>query len=244
MNCEEARPLLDAYFDSELDFTASLRVEQHLAQCPECAGVLRNLGHLRAKLKPEVWNAYGKPDLGAVRAAVRHATHAPGGEWPWWTRNWLPAMAAVFALAILIPWGLNRGPSAEREIVDSHVRSLLAQHLVDVPSTDRHTVKPWFQGKLDFSPDVPDLSTRGFELVGGRLDVFDGHPAAALIYRRGGHLINLWTARSASGDAPPTFSTMDGYQVAHWTTAAMERWAVSDINRDDLAKFVDAARSH
>jgi len=241
MTCDEARPLLDAYFDSELDLTASLAVERHTGECASCAQALHDLQELRAKMAADAWSAFDDVDLRPPRASIRRATGPARRGIPGWI---VAALAAALTVAAVLPWTLHRGPNLERELVDSHVRSLMAEHLVDVPSSNRHTVKPWFQGKIDFAPDVPDLSGRGFELAGGRLDVLDGKQAAALVYRHGGHVLNLWTVRSTGADLPPTYSALDGYQVVHWKSDGLERWAVSDMSNEDVRSFVDAFRGH
>jgi anti-sigma factor RsiW len=235
MTCDETRPRLDAYFDSELDLAASLSVERHTAECAACAKTLSDLQALRSTLSAEAWNAFDDADLRPLRASIRRATAPPRRSWTKWP---IAFLAAALVAAAIIPWTLHRGPTIERELVDSHVRSLMAEHLVDVPSSNRHTVKPWFQGKVDFAPDVPDLSGHGYELVGGRLDVLDGKQAAALVYRHGGHILNLWTVRASGADASPAYSTLDGYQVVHWRAGSLDHWLVSDMNAADVRSFI------
>lgn len=167
-----------------------------------------------------------------------------------------PALAAAVllltsALSAAVAWRVARGPEAgvaeqalAREVVAGHVRSLLAEHLVDVPSSDRHTVRPWFNGKLDFAPDVRDFAADGYALAGGRLDYVDGRPVAALVYRHGRHPINLYLWPAAAGDAagPERLSTVNGYHVAHWSDAGMAYWAVSDAGEDELRQLVRLVR--
>ena len=159
--------------------------------------------------------------------------------------RWL-ALAAASVFAVAVVWRVAPGvvPKAgplrpvpdgiESQVVASHVRSLLASHLMDVPSSDRHTVKPWFTGKLDFAPDVPDLSGKGFTLAGGRLDYVNGHTVAALVYQRRQHTINLFTWPAQTAPQAVERSTRDGFHVMHWTRGGMEWWAVSDLNADEL----------
>ena len=152
-----------------------------------------------------------------------------------------PMAAAALVLLTLVPF--MRGPSTEeiltREVVSSHVRSLMANHLADIPSSDQHTVKPWFSGKLDFSPPVQDLANQGFPLVGGRLDYLNNQPVAALVYQRDKHLINLFIWPSDKG-APAEVArvTRQGYNLIHWSGSGMNFWAVSDLEERQLQEFV------
>lgn len=140
-------------------------------------------------------------------------------------------LASMLALQLLPPADGNR--ALEQELASSHVRALMVAHLTDVASSDQHTVKPWFQGKLDYSPPVKDLANDGYPLIGGRLDYVAGRPVAALIYRRHGHLINLFVW-PADGQTAPTLHSHQGYQLAHWRNAGMQFWAVSDLNGEEL----------
>ena len=164
----------------------------------------------------------------------------------WWG-NWLPlgasfACGALLAVSVLTYRGaVPSEEQLEEQVVAGHVRSLMAGHLTDVASTDQHTVKPWFTGKLDYAPPVVDLAAEGFPLVGGRLDYLHGRPVAALIYRRRGHTINVFVLPARDG--PPAAAAPaghHGYQLARWDRAGMRFWAVSDIARDEMAKFAAA----
>jgi anti-sigma factor RsiW len=149
--------------------------------------------------------------------------------------------AAAIVLLALVPF--LRGPSTEemltREVVSSHVRSLMASHLTDVSSSDQHTVKPWFNGMVDFSPPVEDLANQGFPLIGGRLDYLDNRPVAALIYQRDKHFINvfIWPSSESSNSGIKS-ETRQGYHVFHWTRSGMTYWAVSDLEESQLQEFV------
>jgi anti-sigma factor RsiW len=164
-------------------------------------------------------------------------------RWSFWNRTWLAATTsmAVACLALLLAVMLNR-PSAERrltrEVVSSHVRSLMANHLLDVVSTDQHTVKPWFNGKLDFSPPVKNLAAQEFPLIGGRLEYLDGHSAAALVFQRHKHVINLFIWPVNGMDSKPVLLTpIQGYNVIRWSEAEMVFWGVSDLNDKELMEF-------
>jgi anti-sigma factor RsiW len=238
--------LLPAYFDGELDPPRRVAFEEHLRTCADCARELESQGALRAALGDDSFRHRPPPELAArVRASLRaEAAPAPGRRLVW------AAAAAILAAAGLAGWGLvlvARTPSPDdllaRQAVASHARSLLAAHLLDVPSSDRHTVKPWFQGRLDFAPPVVDLADRGFPLAGGRLDDLDGRTAAALVYRRRQHVINLFVWPAPSGaDTSIRTASHRGYHLAHWARAGLNFWAVSDLNADELDEFARLVR--
>ena len=242
MNCREIETLLPAYVDDELDLLHIIEVERHLEECSTCeASVQQQRGVKRAVVEHAPY--YAAP--AELRKLVTRST-ARTGPSAWNSGRWLAlAAASVFAVAVIwrvAPGSLRPVPQAvESQVVASHVRSLMANHLMDVPSTDQHTVKPWFTGKLDFAPEVPDLTARGFTLVGGRLDYLNGHPVAALIYRRRNHTINVFTWPARSGDHAVERSTTDGFHVIHWSRRGMEWWAVSDLNADELAEVAGGA---
>lgn len=256
MNCQENRVLLHAFLDDELDPVRSLDVQSHLDECPDCARKHAAQRSLRSVLRDEV--LYFRSPVGfetRVRMALGSRRAIERGEGPLgammaslrmrWA--WLPAVAAVAILAVSLVtiWKFGafpRGESANdlgQEVVASHVRSLMAGHLTDVPSSDHHTVKPWFNGRLDFSPSVKDLKEEGFALVGGRLDYLAGRPVAALVYQHRLHVINLmvWPAQG-DPDRSPAAATRQGYHVSHWTQGGMNYWAVSDLNEDEMKQFV------
>jgi len=281
MSCQEARSLLHAFLDDELDVVRSLEVQRHVETCAACAREHAAHRTLRGALRDE--SLYFRPseDFGArIHAALlenaatgrvaghaaqpgRAAGRAPGrvgstasaagtGVLGWLRWGWLPAAvtAALLVVTTMTIWRFgpgSMGPSAEdllgQEVVTSHVRSLMAGHLTDVPSTDQHTVKPWFNGRLDFSPPVKDLAEQGFALIGGRLDYLSGRPVAALAYQRRQHIINLmiWPAPGAA-DRSPSVSTRQGYHLLHWAAGGMSFWAVSDLNEQELSQFATLLR--
>ncbi len=250
MICQETRDLINAYVDGELDLVGNLEIEQHLQECSACSQIYRNQQALRAAISGGSLYYRSPANLQKrIQSAVRKSSKSGPAHrtvaWPW------AAIAAALVVVIVTAFGLARlqsTPSATplvtddpltQEVIASHVRSLMANHLTDVPSSDQHTVKPWFNGKLDFSPQVEDLAGQGFPLVGGRLDYIDNRPVAALIYGRNKHYINLfiWPV-TGERDMATTTATHRGYHVFHWTRSGMTYWAVSDVNSSDLEEFV------
>jgi anti-sigma factor RsiW len=245
MNCSETEQFLHAYMDGELDLINSLAVEQHLHECQRCMQQWENQQALRNKLSDATLyfkapTAVRERLVAAVRPAVRKSAPGRPPSWSWLTFG-LPLAAALVAAAVLLPSILS-GPRARNtvmaELTTSHVRSLMPGHLADVASSDRHTVKPWFAGKLDFSPPVKDLAGAGFPLTGGRLDYIGQRPVAALVYQRHQHLINLFVWPSTDrAVAPAVAGTRQGYNMVRWAGQGMAFWAVSDLNDKELLEF-------
>jgi anti-sigma factor RsiW len=238
VSCQSMHDLLHAYTDGELDLVHTLEMEQHLDGCPACVRACDEIRALRAALQA------GLPRFelpGTLQPRVRAALRQ--GE----RRSRLPRLAAlaaslaVLALGLAAAFLLYQSPSTRdrlvQEVISSHIRSQMAEHLLDVPSSDRHTVKPWFQGKLDFSPTVPDLSADGFVLAGGRLDYLNGRTVAALVYRRRQHVINLLTWPTKDADMRPQSESRQGYHVVHLRQGGTSWWAVSDLNAEELMEF-------
>ncbi|MFY9528677.1 MAG: anti-sigma factor [Candidatus Acidiferrales bacterium] len=246
MRCDDARPLIDSYLDGELDLVRNLEMERHLEQCPACGPKCEDARELRLAIRTEV--PYFRAPKGfekRVREMVRKESGEKSrtGTAPW---QWIGVAAALALVVLLGPRvaGIWTRPSLEalltQEVVAGHVRSLMANHLTDVASTDQHTVKPWFHGKLDFAPPVVDLASEGFPLVGGRLDYVDHRSVAALVYQRRQHYINLyvWPATGKT-DASEKQQTRDGYNILHWTRAGMTYWAISDLANNEMERFAD-----
>lgn len=234
MRCAELLSWLDGYVDEELDLARSLEIERHLAECAACAGRTEGLRKLRSAITANASYYAAPPDL---RKRVEGLLPRPKRR-PVWKIAWVPAAAALAAsLATVLIIGVRPSNTIEHEVVSSHYRSLLANHLTDVASSDRHTVKPWFTGKLDFSADVFDLSASGFPLAGGRLDYIDGRTVAALVYHRGRHVINVFVWPDSASARPPRADSVRGYNVVHWSAAGMAWWAVSDVNAADLKQL-------
>jgi anti-sigma factor RsiW len=242
MTCNEAELLLNPYLDSEVDLLTAVRMEEHIAECAGCGRQYRDLQELRRAIAEADLDF--SPSAGLARRVLAARSRAAGIV-PWWRRSWtLAAAAAAVLILLFVPTRLPRTGAVEnREVLDSHLRSLMASHLVDVPSSDRHTVKPWFQGRLSFSPNVPDLSAEGFVLTGGRLEVLQRAPAAAIVYKRRNHVINVFVAPANETDAPPRGQSSEGYNLVTWVKGGLSYWAVSDLNAGELMQFAQLARS-
>jgi anti-sigma factor RsiW len=263
MNCTDCRPILHAYVDDELDVRASIEMEAHLSSCAECAMQHRALRQLsqavrvhasRFRMSPEfedrlhaALRGAGSSESAPVARRVALRTPAPQKEHAVQRRAWLGiSLAAALALG-WIGGVFSSRPSAARElgdeIVAAHVRSLLGDHLTDVTSTDRHTVNPWFQGKVPFAPGARDFAVQGFALIGARLDYVDGRTVAALVYRHGPHAINVFVWPSAEDDRSPQRLRARGYGACRWVQGGLDHWAVSDVDETALMQLVDLVRN-
>lgn len=237
MECN--RTLLSAYVDQELDPSTSEAVSQHTKTCPTCRQDLLELQQLNAGLADPALR-YRAPshlrhriqtDLDAVKSRARHSS---GRKFNWLNLGMAAGGSVALAFSLVLYLSL---PSAvtvvNQEIVASHYRSLLANHMADVASSDHHTVRPWFTGKLDYAPPVQDFADHGFTLIGGRLDYINQRTVAALAYRHGSHLINVfvWPDRASH---TPSSSTIQGFHLLQWTDDGMAFSAVSDTSEDEL----------
>jgi mycothiol system anti-sigma-R factor len=277
MKCEEATKLMDGYLDGELDPITSQTIEQHLQECHKCdqaykmnGSLIRAIGNATpyykapAELRERIQTSLREE----IAERSRRSGPVPRDARPLITKkqpelrsilfgtswNWL-ALAAAVVFAAIIAW--NVLPRLQRpgndqflatQLIAGHVRSLMANHLSDVASSDQHTVKPWLDAKLDFAPPVVDLSSEGFPLIGGRLDYLDNRPVAALVYQRRKHFINLfvWPAAPDETRTPKTIARQ-GYQLLHWVNSDFNYWAVSDVSDNDLQAFkqqFEAQTSH
>jgi anti-sigma factor RsiW len=269
--CDDNARLLHGYLDGELDLVRSLEIEEHLKTCPDCAQELWNqqtmrkafrssslyeraptalADRIRASIAREATAdvAATAEDAPAKKATIVSMTPTPlSSKRAAW--NWL-AVAAAVLLMFTVTWRVVPGLSGRgnsdlltEEIVSSHIRSLQPDHLFDVKSTDQHTVKPWFNGKLDFSPPVHDLAEDGYPLVGGRLDYVDHRAVAALVYQRRQHLINVFVWPEGKGTAEPQrMKSVQGYNMIAWEANGMYHCAVSDLNSGELEQFTELLR--
>ena len=245
MACENNKLLLRAYFDGELDAVRSVEFEEHLKTCTQCSQELREQQAMRDSLRAA--NLYERAPEG-LRARIRASLPAEARPQPIpiprrpvleWLAVAATILIAVFLGARVLPHiGGQRENLVAEEIVASHIRSMQPGHLYDVESTDQHTVKPWFDGKLDFAPPVIDLKEQGFPLVGGRLDYVDHRNVAALVYQRRKHFINVfvWPEESKTAKLPDV-QTIQGYNLVSWSHDGMHFCAASDLNIAEVRQF-------
>lgn len=250
MNCAECEILIHALLDGELDAGHTRDVEAHVAECPACAEKLRAFRAMRG--------AFAAADLkeaapASLRGRIEAALPLPPARGETVTPFIRPSRRSFFggfavgaalsgALAaslVLTVFRSDPDKTIADEVVSAHIRSLQPGHLMDVETSDQHTVKPWFDGKVDVAPPVIDLTAEGFTLLGGRLDYIDGEPVASVVYRRRKHIINLFVAqRLGSSHAAVSVRTVQGYNVRHWSAQGLDFWAVSDLDGEELGEFV------
>jgi anti-sigma factor RsiW len=249
----EAKTLMHAAIDGELDALTQLRFDAHLATCPDCAAEHARLAALSTAIRTKATRHSAPAELRDLLATslTLPAAKPPATVLPF-RRRWLPPAGAGFALgaalaasvAVLID---TRGvdDTLADGIVTAHIRALQPGHLTDVQISDQHQVKPWFDGKIDFAPPVKELSDQGFDLVGGRLDYIDGKEAAVIVYRRKLHMIDLFVTRAGHDAAHPDSlpvprTTPSGYNIERWSDGGQNYWAVSDLIRNELGDFAKA----
>jgi anti-sigma factor RsiW len=258
MDHEQAFELLPGYIDQELSLSEALEFERHLAGCEQCQRVYEQHRHVSAQLRQADLRVDAPAELvKRIKAALpgrrslwqrlgeRFGGWSAGGSLTW-------ASAGAMALSVVaLTWsaGLYLSvPSSEtrltQELVDNHIRSLQFNHLSDVISTDRHTVKPWFDGRLDFAPPVVDLAQQGYPLVGGRLDYLNGRSVAVMVYRYKLHPINLYVWPGNDAGTAPHIRERQGYHLAHWSAAGMNYWAITDAGGTELNGFIANLRAH
>jgi anti-sigma factor RsiW len=253
--CADREAKLQALVDGELDAANALAMEAHLRSCPGCAAEYGAAIALRERLGAEDLRPVASPALRTrIEAALEREVVArpvephrpPARHWrPWAIGGWsvAGAMTAIAAtLAVLLVQPTAPEPELQDQLIADHVRSLLPGHLIDVATSDRHVVKPWFNGRIDFAPPVPELADRGFPLVGGRLDVAAERVVPVLVYRRRLHTINLFIlpAGKTAGERRASAASPPGYSLVHWRQGGLDFWAVSDVGKGDLDQFREA----
>jgi len=247
MNCTDVRPLLHAHSDGELDLLRSVEVDRHVKSCAACARAENALRALRSAVKTSGL-PYRAPDSlrDEVRRVVIGTKERPkerprSFEWSGLLRWFALGATAIAAVVLVLLLGSDSaGERVASEVITAHVRSLMADHLTDVASSDQHTVKPWFSGKLDFAPNVKDLAAQGFPLAGGRLDFIDGRPVAALVYRRNKHVINvfIWPVGSVRAMKVKE-KNLRGYSVVNRESNGLHYCLISDLNSAELKELAD-----
>jgi anti-sigma factor RsiW len=242
--CDD-RLRVQAYFDGELDAAVSLDVERHVENCVECAMLLKDLHGMRETMRHATYHRAPSPLRSSVMQALdREAgprakgSVAIGGKSFWRGAGagaLVTALAASLVLFIALPPKLD---GLQNELTSAHLRSLMPDHLIDVVSSDQHTVKPWFAGHADVSPPTPDFPQEDYRLIGGRADYIDGQRAAVVVYRHGAHVINVF-AWARHGESLPQMTTRNGYHTACWRSGDLSFCAVSDTGVDELMRLVD-----
>jgi anti-sigma factor RsiW len=249
MTCEESEILLHALLDNELDAGHAREVEAHVAACPRCDVQLSQLRAVHTEMSspqlrfsaPAGLRARVEATVPAARARVT-ATPYPMASRRTLLRGFALGSVLSGALAASLMITIMRSDQDQRimgEVVTAHLRSLQVEHLTDVQTSDQHTVKPWFNGRLDVAPPVVDLTAQGFTLLGGRLDYIDGHAVAAIVYRRRNHVLNLFVAAGAGSEREVKTETVQGFTVKSWSDQGLSFRVVSDINAEELQEFVD-----
>jgi anti-sigma factor RsiW len=256
MRTNDDSQLITAFVDDELDLTSRLDIEERMRVDAALAQKVEGMRQLReairegadyhaapASLRRRVAGSAmpGRADPVLAPAAVAAAVKRWLGWRPLVASFGLAAMLVVVFNVAWVRW--SQGERLLDDVVASHVRSTLGQHLVDVASSDHHTVKPWLSSRLDFSPPVNELQIPGSVFLGGRVDYLDGHPVAALAYRQGEHVVNSFVWPGSARDSKPEFLQERGFQTAHWTSSGMTHWVISDVNREEFNAVVAAIRS-
>lgn len=245
MECESLL-LVQAEFDGELDAAEALGAARHRQDCAQCRDAYAQLAATRALMRESAPRHQAPASLRrAIVAGLGSApqpaprTRASRG---WWREGASFVVGAALAASVALFVFAPAQQSMLDDVIASHIRALQPGHLEDVISTDQHTVKPWFDGRIDFAPPVKDLAAENFPLLGGRLDYLDNRPVAALVYGSAKHLIDLYVW-PGSGDTLPATAARDGYNTVHWSENGMAFWAVSDLEAATLNKFVSAWRA-
>ena len=259
MTCDELNEHIDPFLDNELGLAEAQKIQQHLEQCPTCESLYASRLVVRQALQKPEMRFLPSADLREqihgellkqIRPPARRTWRLPAFQFPSWAWPTLAGAAAV----LLLWFGSNVFLTANRsansviatvtgQLVSDHMRSLLANHLIDVVSTDQHTVKPWFAGKLNFSPPVYDFSDQGFKLIGGRLDYLGNQEIAAVVFQHRQHYINLFVwPTNQSTSFPDTSFQKEGFNLYGWEANGLTLWAITDADPESLKAFVDLQR--
>ncbi len=240
---------LDGYLDREFDLGTSVEIERHLEACPQCRADYESRKTLIARIAADATYHRAPDTLRRRVQATVHAEERSGSTLG--MQRWMVLAASLVMVAGLssgATYWLTRGSAyagLEEQVIASHVRSLLVENrLTDVASSDEHTVKPWFNHRLDFAPPVEDWTAQGYPLVGGRLDYLGNRTVAALVYRHRQHLVNVFVWPDAvARPTPVQQSTRQGYSIVHWSDGSMTFWAASDLNGSELLGFCEQLRA-
>jgi anti-sigma factor RsiW len=267
MKVQNPKMQVDAFLDGELELADQLEMEERMRSDPALRSQVDDARQLRASLRenadyhsaPDSLRARlaavglaGSPSAGAAGTPVRRPTaprnpSAVAETLQRWF-GWRPlaaslGFAGILAVAVNLAWMQSaRQDQLSDDVIASHVRSTLGQHLVDVSSAEKHTVKPFLSSKLGFSPPVGELDVPDSSFVGGRVDYLEGRPVAALVYRQGPHVVNSFVWPVTSADSKPTLSEARGFRMAHWVERGMSHWVISDVNRDEFQAVVQAVQ--
>jgi anti-sigma factor RsiW len=249
MECDEARPLLDAYVDGQLELTRQLGIETHLADCASCKNEAAQITNQNLLLRMNMPVHKAPPELRSkIRATLRKEARARFSRISEYTRPLVYA-AALIVISCALAWTwLTLSPGKDKQLISeaisNHSRSLMVSHLVDLASSDQHIVRPWFSGKLDYSPPVVDLTQAGYALVGGRVDILEKRPVAAIVYQRGKQVVNLFVWPATNRKIDLDTQSERGYNFCGWNEAGLNFFCVSEISAADLEAFEDEIREH
>jgi anti-sigma factor RsiW len=236
MNCAIAQEMLGPFFDGELDVNSGLQLRLHLSGCDGCTAALSRLHSRCDMIRNSDLSYQAPPDLEArIRKGI-HADRRTASNWRVWSALAAAILVACTLSIHLLQQRASRDAQFGDQVVSSHIRAMMTGHTTDIISTDRHTVKPWFNGRIDFSPPVSDLAPQGFPLAGGRVDYLAGRSVATLVYHRRKHVIDLFIRPAGTGDATGDESSK-GYNVIRWKAGEMYYVAVSDLNKMELEQF-------
>ncbi len=244
MHCDEAQQLISAGIDGEISDASAEKLREHTEGCANCTGVQADFRRISQQLKSagrEVLPSRLEPRVRAAIGRAARESYVPALTRKPWLRQ-LAAMAAVCLIAVFGTWTYTRQYDSqmriEHDVLAAHMRALLQDSPIQVASSDTHTVKPWFNGRVEFSPDVKDFAAEGFPLAGGRLDYIGGKRVAVLVYRHRLHVIDVFVWPAATpDDVPPRLTSTDGYNLLTWSHGGLTYWAASDLNATELQQF-------